>query len=470
MNQDPKIIETSESEIIQGITEINSKNWMRRTFGKMEEGSLRGNMFLLIVTTIGSTFFILPHSARQIGIFLTALMLFASAFLSFYCSQMLYLGYKETKAKTYNECMEGMLGKKMGFLSTVVITLHTFGSAISTFIFSWKYIDAGIKKFLGIEISADSNTLLNQNVFFFLGIVVIYVVTLFRSIEKLKVISIFGFFLVIALVMVFLSMTEEYFEHYNSMGLISLVPFDFNVYGLKVWGICNYLFLNQYAITPICSNTKEVSLKRVSKIVWRAIFSIAFLYILTLFCGYFSLPTNINNEIFLLRPPITGNSDTLIKYGIFLFGCALFVGVTVRSYFLLIYFDQFIGKFKEVFLNAGKSEVYIAIGNESNGETNSMNSNRHLLVWKPNAMIRNFLFLTVMGILTSLGVNKLLSILGLIGSFVGVFELIIFPSLMFLAISKKRNIMGNWTRRVFVFSMIFLTCLSICSVFANILI
>lgn len=465
MNSSPEDANNDDPEVHH---EPSSRNWFHRSFGRMEEGSVRGNMFLLIVTTIGSAFFVLPHCARQIGLFFAALLVICSALLSLFCSQILFIGFKETKANTYNECMEGLLGKKIGLMSTVVIMMHTFGSSISTWIFSWIYLSSGVLQLLKIDPATHPVSILYQHAYFFLGFLVIFTVTLFRSIEKLKLVSIVGFGMILFLVAVFVSLMPSYFEHFNGLGYIKFISFKWDLYALKAWGITNYMFLNQYAITPICKTTKNVNFRRVTKIIGRTIGVVCLVYVLILFCGYFSLPTNAFNEIFLLRPAINGESDVLIMTGKICFGSALFVGVMVRSHFVLIYLDQFIGKVKEVLgSNGGKGDAYINIASGDTGETASMYPKSSLVVWKPAASIRNFVFLLTVATFATLGVNYLLKILGFLGSFVGVFELIIIPVSMFLVIDRRRGLMSQPTRVAFVFFSILLTIISFCAVITN---
>ena len=444
------------------------RDCFERTFGPLNEGSIRGNMFLLIVTTIGSAFFVLPHCARQIGIFFMCSMTLVSASLSIICSQILYIGFTETNAKTYNECMEKLLGKRIGFFSTLVVTMHTLGTSVSTWIFAWIYLSDGIAQYLKFDTKITPIPFYLQNLYFVFGMLLIFGVTLFRSIEKLKIVSIIGFVIIIYLVAVFVGLTPHYFKHFNSLGLIRMIPFKVDIYALKVWGITNYMFLNQYAITPICKNTKDVCFRRVSKIIGRTIVLVCLIYILILFCGYFSLPTNIINENFLLRSPIEGDDDYLIMYGKILFGLALFVGVMVRSHFVLIYFDQLIQKFKEVFFSSGDGD-YVMNAQNDTGETATMTPRTALIVWKPIAIIRNFCFLAILATLATLGVEYLLKILGFIGSFVGVFELIIIPACMFLVIDRKKRLMARYQRMAFVYGSVLLTSVSICAVFANLL-
>ena len=64
--------------------------------------------------------------------------------VSYYSSSLLYLGFKATKAKTYDICMEKVLGHKMGFLSNFMIFIHTFAAVVSVWLFSFQFLFYGI--------------------------------------------------------------------------------------------------------------------------------------------------------------------------------------------------------------------------------------------------------------------------------------------------------------------------------------
>lgn len=117
-----------------------SKSWLRRTFGPMKEGSIRGNIFLMMVTTLGSAFFYLPLQAKKTGIILTSGILTFVMLVSYYCSTLLFLGFEKTKGTTYDLVMKDILGLWIGFISNIMIFIHTFASVISVWLFSAEYL------------------------------------------------------------------------------------------------------------------------------------------------------------------------------------------------------------------------------------------------------------------------------------------------------------------------------------------
>lgn len=50
----------------------------------MERGGIRGNIFLLLVTTAGCSFFYLPYYAKKCGLVFTLALLVLPAALSYY--------------------------------------------------------------------------------------------------------------------------------------------------------------------------------------------------------------------------------------------------------------------------------------------------------------------------------------------------------------------------------------------------
>lgn len=61
-----------------------TRSWLNRTFSKMEKGGIRGNIFLLLVTTAGCSFFYLPYYSKKCGLIFTLLLLVIPAALSYY--------------------------------------------------------------------------------------------------------------------------------------------------------------------------------------------------------------------------------------------------------------------------------------------------------------------------------------------------------------------------------------------------
>lgn len=391
-----------------------------------------GNAILLMIATVGSTFFYMPYHARQIGLLSTVIMLLVSAGFSYGCSIILLMGFQYTKAKTYNECMEKVLGSKIGAFSSFVMLLHTIGKVMSTWIFSFDFISVGMTEIFGI--SPDKWYMKHLNLIFFSVCLCILLVSIaIKSIQKLQFVSFVGLLLMGYLLSVFVCLTPKYFSYYRAQDKIHPKLIILNGDMLKVWGVANYMFLNQYAVTPMCATLKNFSYSRGSRIISLSTIMALFIYLLLLLVGYFSLPTDSDNQIFLLRPKISDSDDSFIVYGRLIFGFTLLIVVIVRTQFMLIYFEQMSGTISKIF---SRQSIF-----DSQTEGASRPS---------TSFFKKALFLLAHTILTCIGVKHLNSILGFLGSFVGVFEVIILPCFLFLILNAKSKMISKKKERAFI--------------------
>ena len=117
------------------------KSWFDRTFSKLDDGGLRGNTFLMLVSTAGCSYFYMPYFAKVSGLYAIIIFLSLTAFVSYYSSSKLYYAFKATQAKTFNECTEIILGSRLGFLANLMIFIHVYGSTLGIWAFSYKIIN-----------------------------------------------------------------------------------------------------------------------------------------------------------------------------------------------------------------------------------------------------------------------------------------------------------------------------------------
>lgn len=316
-------------------------SWIVSTFSRVEKGCLEGNILLLIISTMGSGLFYIPYCAKRVGLMLTFFMLAISAFVSYYSTHGLYIGFKNTNALTYDECVYKILGKGVGLFSNFIIFVHIVGIVLSNWIFSFKFITGGLVQ-LNIFTADGIEYQYFSYGYFILTFIIIFFITMWKSIGRLQVISFIGLVVFLYTVVIFVYLTPEYFNFYQKREDIHIknASWTFEIFG--VYGITQYLFLNQYTIMSICNNLKNTSFKRVTKLLDQAIIILIGMYFLILICGYFSEPDIPTNELFILRSPLKNKNDTLITIGRFAFGFILLIAVCIKSHFLLIYYHQLI--------------------------------------------------------------------------------------------------------------------------------
>jgi amino acid permease len=310
------------------------------------------------------------------------------------------------------------------------------------------------------------------------------------KIDKLKIMSIFGLVIIVYLIAVFAILCTDYYEYYNEREHIKIINFEWNKYFFSTYGICQYLFLNQYTVIPICNNVKMVTSKRITKVIRRTILGSLVIYFLVLFVGYFSQPNlHIMNEkgmekLFILREKIPGNNDLPILIGKMLFGVYLIIAVLVKGHFFILYFNQLVVNTKN--LIQGKPIIRAEIGKmvydheqteslnlqkietlsmdndlitEILNDNNNISANEIVIETnaKRNKTIINFIFLFITAVLNLLLLDYLSKFLSIIGSFVSIFEFIVFPLAMLFALDAKMKLIGKAEKIIVViFSSIFI--------------
>lgn len=404
---------------------------------------------------MGSSFFLLPYSAKQIGIAFVLIMLTFSAGISYLSSAMLYMGYKETEAKTYNECVTKILGTKLGYFSNIVVFMHTFVAVLSSWIFSFEYLTSGAQEMFGFDETWKFFSIYKAS-FFGLTLLLMFIATLASSLEKLKFVAIVGIGFIVYLVGVFAYLTPEYYGYYSAQGKVTVHWFKADPFFLKTFGICFYIFLNQYTILPVCNNVKSATFRRASKIIYRSIFTLLILYFIIICCGYLSEPDDTKTEIFLLRKAIEGSSDFAILVGKIGFGITLMIAVTIKATYLLLYLHELINGFSKAFKKSEEPEEYRTetLNPPSADNRASQLSDDESHVAQPHPVhertkvthIINFCFLFTMAVAAVLLMDKLPAILSLAGSFIGYFEIVFFPALLVLTIDRKSNLISPFQK------------------------
>ena len=332
---------------------------MRRTFSPVKAGALRGNIFLLIITTTGSVFFYIPYYGKKTGLVLLAGMLLVAGGLRFYSSHLLYFALNATKAKTNDECVAKTMGPFWGFFSNVFVFAHCWGAMLSSWIFAYEFLLSVVRE-LGLALKGPDLGVYTYS-FFGLTALLIFTSTIFANLDRLKFIAAWGLVIIIYILVVLFAKMPEYFQYFNQLDLFQVESYNFELFFFKSWGMCQYIFLNQYTIVPICNNIKRVTSKRLEKVVRRTTLLLCFLYIAILFIGYFSQPSlqlvDALPELFILRPAIPETNDVPVLVGKLCFVFSLMVAVMIKTQFFLLYFWQIVSNLKSIFKK--KEEVTV---------------------------------------------------------------------------------------------------------------
>lgn len=79
------------------------KTFSQRTFGKMEQGSVRGSIFALCAVAIGAGVLSLPFVLRQSGWVLGTILIIIGALSGYFSMHMILVRSIETNVKNFSE-------------------------------------------------------------------------------------------------------------------------------------------------------------------------------------------------------------------------------------------------------------------------------------------------------------------------------------------------------------------------------
>lgn len=272
----------------------------------------------------------------------------------------MYYGFKHTKAVTYDECINRIFGRHVGLFANLVIFVHVFGSVVSTWIFSYIFCDRSAQQFFG-AFSHTASGLFKYG-YFGVTLLIMFVCVSFVNIDRLKFIAILGFLILLYLVGLFVAYTPSYFNHYNGRSEFRLEGFIVGSFAFKTYGLTQYIFLNQYSIIPLCNNVKDVSFRRIKKVIFRAMCILFLVYFSVMVSGYFSQPSialasSKLTELFILRPSYDGAKEFALIVGQTLFGVTLFIANLVKSQFFILYFHQMVKNTRVLMRGGTRNEL-----------------------------------------------------------------------------------------------------------------
>lgn len=92
------------------------RTFMKRTFGKMEQGSIRGSIFALCAVAIGAGVLSLPFVLKTNGAILGTILIIIGAVSGYYSMEMILVRSIETRSKNFSELAMKAGGKPLTIL------------------------------------------------------------------------------------------------------------------------------------------------------------------------------------------------------------------------------------------------------------------------------------------------------------------------------------------------------------------
>ena len=111
--------------------ELESKSCMDRYFSSIEEGSLRGSMFIMISMALGTGCLTIPLQFKQMSLLLGMIVLILTSLATIWSLNIMIHSSLKYDVYDYSKVVLTVLGKTPAFVLDVIILIYIFGILIS---------------------------------------------------------------------------------------------------------------------------------------------------------------------------------------------------------------------------------------------------------------------------------------------------------------------------------------------------
>lgn len=296
------------------------RTFMERTFGPMEQGSIRGSIFALCAVAIGAGVLSLPYVLKMSGWVLGTLLIIIGAVSGYYSMYMILVRSIETNCKNFSELAMKAGGKGLTILLQISILSFMFGACVSYQIIS-KFIillTLVVTKLFVIccnnfGVSPDiTGTPGGGDVTLFkvlqtVGTTVLFIfpLSLAKSMSALRYVSLVSIGAIIYTLIVMLVELPRYYDYFHNTLHEQISYFALNLDFFNGCSITFFSFTCQASILPIFSELVNPNEKRMMKVIGRSLLIDCLFYCAIALVGYFSTLES-TPDLVIARPQIDG--------------------------------------------------------------------------------------------------------------------------------------------------------------------
>lgn len=280
-SDDQKPSQLLELNTFQSATTPLKSTWSQRTFSKIRPGSIRGSIFTLVSTAVGPGCLTLPGRMANSGIVLHLLVMIGVAFITYW--SVLTIARAADRYNTYHfaDLVAKALGPIWGILIDLIIAIYIYGIIIAFQIM----IGEVVPSILG-SLTLHKEYILERDLtMVVLNVAVMLPLGMFRNLSALRFVSLVS---VISLVLVAVVLIAElaFFNHHYSR----LAYFDVNLDLFSTYAVTLLTFVCHCNVPIIHKELVSRSVKRMSKVTFRAMLIVFCGYAVIALFGYLSVP------------------------------------------------------------------------------------------------------------------------------------------------------------------------------------
>lgn len=288
--------EKDDATVYPAIDGIQQKTWMRRTFGPMKQGSLRGSVFILTSTAMGAGYLAIPLCLLQAGLILGLMIIILCGLLMYYSLKTVSACSYKYNIYHYPSVCRHMLGDKWGLLLDIAIILNGVGLIIALNIIVGDIVPSIFKSW---DISFDPTTE-RDLIMLFLNVLIVAPLGMMRKLTTLRFKALFNVTCLTFVMLVVIIEFPFFAEHMNYSRTEYFVV-DINIFSAFAIGM--FAYLCHQNVSRIQGELYNRTEPRMEKVTRNSIMIMSTLFgILALF-GYLSCLGDTPNLIIMRRPP-----------------------------------------------------------------------------------------------------------------------------------------------------------------------
>lgn len=318
-----KLTDDSESGIpLDDIS--SSKSWSARTFGKMNQGSLRGSIFTLVSTAMGAGYMAIPKVLEYTGLFFGLFLILISALIMYKSLQTLSRAAFRYNAFHYASIVEKMFGKNMGNLLELAVICNAIGLIIG-----YNIIVSTLVPSILTSWNVNWDTQLERGiVILFINFCIIIPLGLKRDLGALRFKALFN---VTALTLVSLIIIIEFpfFVSQNDYKAdIKYINLDINFF--EAFALPLLAYLSHQNLCRIQSELIGKTQDRMNKVISRSVIIMCTLFTAISFFAYMSLLGDTPDIVIMREAPDSIENDWAMVVCRCLISLTLTIGVPLN--------------------------------------------------------------------------------------------------------------------------------------------
>ena len=333
LKEDSKFLERESRSTValDDITEeekSDERSWCKRTFGKMNPGSLRGSIFNLCILSLGTGLLAIPQKIGYMSIVFSPVIIILSGLANYWSLIILVNMSIKLKLKNYESIVKNLLGKKLSLFLGIIMSVNQSGIIILYQVILYKLLGGVINEIGNFGfISVDdfvSNSFWNKLWIKFVvcyGIMILFLLPLclLHNASKMRYASTFGIISLFLLIIIVVAECPFYIIDHINNDKFELNYFDI-LSGLKgdmklLQSIVTvfYAFSCHVGAFPVLQTLHNPIERRQKKVIRRAIYIDIISYLIIGASGYLTQPLN-TPDLIIERDKLF-NSDWIMTIG-----------------------------------------------------------------------------------------------------------------------------------------------------------